>query len=219
MNGYVPQRISTHAVENSLNGQTITDAVAWTYQLEGHEVYVISFPTIQLTWCYDIATQMWHKWLYTNNLGQYERCRGNCAAVFQGYVLVGDYSNGKIYHLDRNVYTDDGQNVKRLRRAVHLTTDLQRQYFEELQLQFQPGVGLSTGQGDDPQAMLRWSSDGGSTWSNEHWTTIGKIGKYTNRAIWRRLGTARDRIFEVTVSDPVKAVIISANLKMTAGEN
>ena len=219
MNGYIPQRISTHAVENSLNGKTITDAVAWTYQLEGHEVYVISFPTLQLTWCYDIATQMWHKWLYTNNLGQYERCRGNCAAVFQGYVLVGDYSNGKIYHLDRNVYTDDGQNVKRLRRAVHLTTDLQRQYFEELQLQFQPGVGLSTGQGDDPQAMLRWSSDGGSTWSSEHWTTIGKIGKYTNRAIWRRLGTARDRIFEVSVSDPVKAVIVSANLKMTAGEN
>ena len=219
MNGYVPQRISTHAVENSLTGQTITDAVAWTYQLEGHEVYVISFPTLQLTWCYDIATQMWHKWLYTNNLGQYERCRGNCAAVFQGYNLVGDYSNGKIYHLDRNIYTDDGQNVKRMRRAPHLTVDLQRQYFEELQLQFQPGVGLSTGQGNDPQAMLRWSSDGGSTWSNEHWTTIGKIGKYTNRAIWRRLGTARDRIFEVTVSDPVKAVIVSANLKMTAGEN
>jgi len=219
MNGYVPQRISTHAVENSLNGRTITDAVAWTYQLEGHEVYVISFPTLQLTWCYDIATGMWHKWLYTNNLGQYERCRGNCAAVFQGYVLVGDYSNGKIYHLDRNVYTDDGQHVKRLRRAPHLTTDLQRQYFEELQLQFQPGVGLDVGQGEDPQAMLRWSSDGGSTWSSEHWTTIGKIGKYTNRAIWRRLGTARDRIFEVTVSDPVKAVIVSANLKMTAGEN
>lgn len=219
MNGYVPQRISTHAVENSLNGRTITDAVAWTYQLEGHEVYVISFPTLQLTWCFDIATGMWHKWLYTNNLGQYERCRGNCAAVFQGYVLVGDYSNGKIYHLDRNVYTDDGQNVKRLRRAPHLTTDLQRQYFEELQLQFQPGVGLDTGQGQDPQAMLRWSSDGGSTWSNEHWTSIGKIGKYTNRAIWRRLGWSRDRIFEVTVSDPVKAVIISANLKMTAGEN
>ena len=219
MNGYVPQRISTHAVENSLTGQTITDAVAWTYQLEGHEVYVISFPTLQLTWCYDIATQMWHKWLYTNNLGQYERCRGNCAAVFQGYNLIGDYSNGKIYHLDRNIYTDDGQNVKRMRRAPHLTVDLQRQYFEELQLQFQPGVGLSTGQGNDPQAMLRWSNDGGSTWSNEYWTTIGKIGKYTNRAIWRRLGTARDRIFEVSVSDPVKAVIISANLKMTAGEN
>ena len=227
MNGYVPQRISTHAVENSLTGQTITDAVAWTYQLEGHEVYVISFPSINLTWCYDVATGMWHKWLYTNNLGQYERCRGNCAAVFQGYVLVGDYANGKIYRLDRNIYTDDGQYVKRIRRAPHLTTDLQRQYFEELQIQFQPGVGLSgittpldqEVVGADPQAMLRWSSDGGSTWSNEHWTSIGQIGKYTNRAIWRRLGWSRDRIFEVTVTDPVKAVIVSANLKMTAGEN
>jgi hypothetical protein len=219
MNGYVPERISTHAVENSLSGKTITDAVAWTYQIEGHEVYVISFPSIQLTWCYDIASKMWHKWLYTNNLGQYERCRGNCAAVFQGYVLVGDYSNGKIYHLDKNIYTDDGQNVRRLRRAPHLVADFQREYFDELQIQFQPGVGLSTGIGEDPQAMLRWSNDGGSTWSNEHWTSIGRMGKYTNRAIWRRLGTARDRIFEVSVSDPVKCVIVSANLKATQGEN
>jgi hypothetical protein len=219
MNGYVPERISTHAVENSLSGKTITDAVAWTYQIEGHEVYVISFPSIQLTWCYDIASKMWHKWLYTNNLGQYERCRGNCAAVFQGYVLVGDYSNGKIYYLDKNIYTDDGQNVRRLRRAPHLVADFQREYFDELQIQFQPGVGLSTGIGEDPQAMLRWSNDGGSTWSNEHWTSIGRMGKYTNRAIWRRLGTARDRIFEVSVSDPVKCVIVSANLKATQGEN
>jgi hypothetical protein len=219
MNGYVPQRISTHAVENSLTNQTITDAVAWTYQLEGHEVYVISFPSIQLTWCYDVASGMWHKWLYTNNLGQYERCRGNCAAVFQGYVLVGDYSNGKIYHLDKNVYTDDGQNVKRLRRAPHLVSDFQRQYFEELQIQFQPGVGLVTGTGENPQAMLRWSNDGGSTWSNEYWTSIGRIGRYLNRAIWRRLGMARDRIFEVVVTDPVKCVIVSANLKASQGEN
>jgi hypothetical protein len=219
MNGYVPTRISTHAVENSLTNQTVSDAVAWTYQLEGHEVYVISFPSIQLTWCYDVATQMWHKWLYTNNLGQYERARGNCCAQFQGLVMVGDYSNGKIYKLDRDNYTDDGQQVTRLRRAPHLVADFQRQYFDELQIQFQPGVGLSTGQGDNPQAMLKWSDDGGSTWSNEHWVTVGAIGKYANRAIWRRLGWARDRVFEVSISDPVKAVIVSANLKLSAGEN
>jgi len=219
MNGYVPTRISTHAVENSLTNQVVSNAVAWTYQLEGHEVYVISFPSINLTWCYDVASGMWHKWLYTNNLGLYERARGNCCAQFQGLVLVGDYSNGKIYKLDPLNYTDDGQHVRRLRRAPHLVADFQREYFDELQIQFQPGVGLSTGQGQNPQAMLRWSDNGGSTWSNEHWTTIGLIGKYANRAIWRRLGTARDRVFEVSISDPVKAVIISANLKSTVGEN
>jgi hypothetical protein len=227
MKGYIPTRISNHAVENSITNQYVDDAIAWTYQLEGHECYVVSFPTLELTWAYDLASGMWHKWLYTNNDGTYTRHRGNCCAVFQGMVLVGDYQDGSIYELDKNNYTDNGQYTRRLRRAPHLVTDLQRQYFDELQIQFQPGVGL-TGittplnnevVGADPQAMLRWSNDGGSTWSSEHWTSIGKIGKYKNRAIWRRLGWARDRVFEVVVSDPINAVIISANLKATAGEN
>ena len=133
--------------------------------------------------------------------------------------MVGDYENGKIYQLNNEVYTDNGNTIRRLRRCPHLVSDLQRQYFAEMQIQFQPGVGLQTGQGDDPQSMLRWSSDGGSTWSNEHWVTIGKVGKYNNRAIWRRLGWSRDRIYEVAVSDPIKAVIVSANLKAEGGEN
>lgn len=264
MNGYQPQRISTHAVENSLIGQPIDDAIAWTYQLEGHEVYVVTFPSIGqgLTWAYDGTTQMWHKWLYTNTDGSYSRHRGNCCCVFQGMVVVGDYANGKLYMVDKSNYTDDGQKVRRLRRAPHLVTDLQRQYFEELQLQFQPGVGLgglsiqapatarfvadpyviyadasliigametvqignyaSINQNTPttlPQAMLRWSNDGGSTWSREYWTTIGQQGRYKNRAIWRRLGQARDRVFEVSITDPVKAVIVSANLKASEGEN
>ena len=222
MNGYFPERISTHAVETTLVNQNVSDAIAWTYQLEGHEVYVVTFPSIGdngLTWAFDNTTSLWHKWLYRNNQNEYERHRGNCCAFFNQQVLVGDYENGKIYQLSRNYYTDDGQPIRRIRRAPHITSDLQRQYFHELQIQFQPGVGLSTGQGDDPQAMLRWSNDGGSTWSNEYWTTIGKQGKYLNRAIWRRLGFSRDKVFEVSISDPVKAVIISANLKAEAGEN
>ena len=260
MNGYIPQRISTHAVENTLVNQNIDDAISWTYQLEGHECYVVTFPSINLTWVYDATTTMWHKWLYVNNSNQYSRHRGNCSAVFQGMVLCGDYENGRIYELDPDNYTDDGQMIRRLRRAPHLTADLQRQYFDELQLQFQPGVGTTglsvtfptfyltdpyiisadgylvigptdvniIGNGSKinpidtttyPQAMLRWSNDGGSTWSREYWVTIGQIGKYKNRAIWRRLGMARDRIFEVVVTDPVKAVIVSANLKGSTGDN
>ena len=220
MNGYIPQRISTHAVENTLVNKYVDDAIAWTYQLEGHECYVISFPTIDITWVYDITTGMWHKWLATDPLtGQYTRHTGNCSAVFQGKVVVGDIDDGHIYTLDPNTYTDDGVEIRRLRRCPHLVTDLQRQYFDELQIQFQPGVGNSTDPGFSPQAMLRWSNDGGSTWSNEHWTTIGQIGAYKNRAIWRRLGWSRDRVFEVVVTDPVKAVIISANLKASEGES
>jgi len=228
MNGYFPQRISTHAVENTLVNQTISDAVAYTYQLEGHECYVVSFPTLELTWVYDGATQLWHKWLWTDTQNNYKRHRSNCGALFQNQFLVGDYENGQIYRLDPNNYTDNGTHIRRMRRCPHLVADFQRQYFDELQIQFQPGIGLQgietfpLGDNDigiNPQAMLRWSNDGGSTWSNEHWAGIGKVGKYQNRIIWRRLGQARDRIYEVVVTDPVKAVIVSANLKASVGEN
>ena len=227
MEGYIPKRISTHAVENTLVNQVVSDAVAFTYQLEGHEVYVISFPTIDITWAFDITTDMWHKWLWCDNTNTYHRCRANCSAVFQNMVLVGDWQNGQIYELDPNNFTDNGQNVRRLRRAPHLVTDLQRQFFDEFQIQFQPGVGTTgtslpldtTRTTTYPQAMLRWSNDGGSTWSREYWVTIGQEGKYKNRAIWRRMGTARDRVYEVVVTDPVNAVIVSANLKASEGEN
>ena len=217
MNGYTPTRISTHAVENTLVNQYIADARAWTYQLEGHEVYVVSFPTLDLTWAFDISTGMWHKWLWVDSQNVFHRHRGNCHASFQGLNLVGDHTNGQIYMLDPNNYTDSGDEIRRIRRAPHLISDYQRQYFAELQIHFQPGVGLPDGSA--PQAMLRWSDDGGSTYSNEHWTTIGVQGAYKNRAIWRRLGQSRDRIFEVVVTDPINAVITAANLKAEAGDN
>lgn len=217
MNGYVPTRISTHAVENSIEGGYIADARAWTYLIEGHEVYVVSFPTLDLTWAYDISTNMWHKWLWVDSKNVYHRHRGNCHSHFQGINLVGDHSNGQIYMLDPKNYTDNGNEIRRLRRAPHLISDYQRQYFHEFQIHFQPGVGLPDG--SQPQAMCRWSDDGGSTWSNEHWCSIGTQGAYKNRAIWRRLGQSRDRIFEVVVTDPINAVITAANLKADAGSN
>ena len=228
MNGYFPQRISTHAVENTLVNQSVSDAIAYTYQIEGHECYVITFPSLDLTWVYDISTALWHKWLWVDSNNVYHRHRSNCSAVFQGLVLVGDYQNGQIYQLDPTNFTDDSEPIRRVRRCPHLVTDLQRQYFDEFQIQFQPGVGLegitnpplnAETVGANPQAMLRWSNDGGSTWSNEYWSSIGLVGKYKNRIIWRRLGMARDRVFEVVVTDPVFACIISANLKASVGDN
>lgn len=217
--GYQFKQISTHAVTNDLLGQVISDAVAYSYQIEGHEFYVVSFPTADKTWVYDLSTELWHKWLSVDSFNVYHRHRSNCSIQFQGLTLVGDYSNGKIYALDNAVYSEAGATIRRLRRVPHLVSDFKRQFFNELQIQFQPGVGLVTGQGADPQAMLRWSNDGGSTWSSEHWVTIGAIGRYKNRAIWRRLGSARDRIYEAVVTDPIKAVIISANLDASAGDN
>jgi hypothetical protein len=73
--------------------------------------------------------------------------------------------------------------------------------------------------GYDPQVMLRWSDDGGHTWSNEHWRSMGKIGAFGYRTIWRRLGMTmkiRDRVYEVSGTDPVKLAIMGAELQISS---
>lgn len=220
MNGYQPVRISTHAVEAAIaRYSVISDAIAWTYQQAGHEFYMLTFPSADVTWCYDLATQLWHRRAWRDSRNVYHRHRGNCSAVFGGQVIVGDYQNGIIYAFSQTNYTDNGDTIACMRRCRHLTEDLNRVFYSDLQIQFQPGVGLVTGQGSDPQAILRWSDDGGFTWSSDHYAKLGKMGAYKNRAIWRQLGQARDRIFEVVVTDPVYRVVVSANLNAMAGAN
>lgn len=218
MVGYQPKRISTFAVEAALaNYSTVSDAIAYSYQQAGHEFYVITFPTADVTWCFDLSTSLWHKraWRDANNV--LHRHRSNCATLFNGKIIVGDYQNGNLYELSRSTYTDNGDIIPCIRRAPHLVKDYDRVFYQSLQLYFQPGVGIQSGQGSNPQAMLEWSDDGGSTFGNQHWTSIGKAGKYKNRAIWRQLGTARDRIFQVTITDPVNRVLVSAELQAQPG--
>lgn len=456
MNGYAPERISNFAVENAINNYpTVSDAIGFSYQQAGHEFYVLTFPSADVTWVFDIASGLWHKRSWIDSNGKFHRHRANCCAFFQGQVIVGDWQNGMLYKFDQFNYTDNGNTIRCMRRGKHSTADLKRIFYNSLQLQFQPGVGLTgnsvasginlipqlgsqtgeyvstpnapanqiTGdiefiayvaantwaagkaqpivaklqnsninwsydfivtlsgklaiqtspdgtigsvvtsvssvlvpaadgsgiwlrgtlkvnngaggntatfyisnqspttvlgeivwtqlgtpvinagttsifsgtsiveissllggagtlfsgdiyavyvfngiggpwgvsmvandgavgassftsklsgevwtihqlvagvpsvkgnyvpatQGADPQAMLKWSDDGGSTWSNEHLVSLGKKGAYKNRALWRQLGQARDRIFEVAVTDPVYRVLVSAELIATPG--
>lgn len=213
-----PQRISTFAIENAIQSYSVTsDAVAYTYTQSGHEFYVLTFPTEDVTWVYDLATQMWHRRAWRDGNNVFHRHRSNCAIPFNDEILVGDWQNGKVYALSQTTYTDDGATLPCVRRVPHITSDLKRMFFSDLQVQFQPGVGIQTGQGSDPECILRWSNDGGFTWGNDHILKLGKAGQYRNRAICRRLGYARDRVFEIEMSDPVYRVVVSANLNAEAG--
>jgi hypothetical protein len=219
-NGYTGIRISTHAIEYAIAQYgNISDAVAYTYQQEGHSFYVLTFPTGDATWVYDASTQAWHERAgWNTTLGEFTRHRSNCQCNFGGNTVVGDYLNGNIYTLDLGVYADNGAIQKWLRswRALPTGTNtLKRTAQHSLQLDCESGTGLNTGQGSDPEIMLRWSDDGGHTWSNEHLSKMGKIGQYYRRVFWRRLGMTmqlRDRVYEVSQTDPVKAVIVGAEL-------
>lgn len=217
-NGYSGERISTHAVEWQIQQYAdLTDAIAYTYQQDGHSFYVLIFPTANTTWVYDLATQAWHERAGFVD-GAFTRHRSNCQMAFNHEIVVGDFENGNIYAFDLDDYTDNGSIQKWLRTWRALgpgKNDLKRTAQHSLQLDVESGVGLNTGQGSDPQVMLRWSDDGGHTWSNEHWASIGKIGQYYKRVFWRRLGMTlkiRDRVYEVSGTDPVKIAIMGAEL-------
>ena len=217
-NGYTGQRISTHAIEYAIAQYgNISDAIAYTYQQEGHAFYVLTFPTGNATWVYDVSTQAWHERAGWDN-GVFVRHRSNCQCNFVGNTIVGDFENGNIYKLSLDVYADNGDIQKWLRSWRALPTgqnNLKRTAHHSLQLNCESGVGLNDGQGSDPQAMLRWSDDGGHTWSSEHWATMGKIGAYYQRVFWRRLGMTlklRDRVYEVSGTDPVKIAVMGAEL-------
>ena len=219
-NGYTGVRVSTHAIEYAIAQYgNISNAVAYTYQQEGHAFYVLTFPTANATWVYDVSTQAWHERAgWDTNLGQFTRHRSNCQCNFGGNTVVGDYENGNIYTLDLSVYTDNGGIQKWLRSWRALPTganNLKRTAQHSLQLDCESGTGLVTGQGSNPEIMLRFSDDGGHTWSNEHLSQMGKIGEYYRRVFWRRLGMTlklRDRVYEISQTDPVKAVIVGAEL-------
>jgi len=217
--GYTGKRVSTHAVEFAIqNYSAIDDAIGYSYQQEGHSFYVLSFPTDGKTWAYDVATNKWHERAALAS-GLLTRHRSNCQMKFADEVLVGDYVDGRVYAFDLDVYADDGTISKWLRSWRALgpgQNNLKRTAHHSLQLDCESGVGLIVGaQGEDPQVNLRWSDDGGHTWSSYHARSMGEIGVTGYRVIWRRLGMTtklRDRVYEVSGTDPVKIQIMGAEL-------
>lgn len=161
-NGYTGQRMSTHAVEWQIQQYPdISDAIGYTYQQDGHSFYVLIFPTANTTWVYDVSTQAWHERAGFDS-GAFTRHRSNCQMAFNGAVVVGDYQNGNVYSFDLTNYSDNGQIQKWLRSWRALKpgeNNLKRSTQHSLQLDCDTGVGLNSGQGSDPQVMLRWSDD------------------------------------------------------------
>jgi hypothetical protein len=220
---YNYKRVSTHAIEKAIASYPlVSDAFGFGYEDEGHLFYVLTFPTADITWVLDLTTGLWHQRLsYDESTGQFHRHRSNCFANFQNLRLVGDYQSGQVHHMSRTFFDDAGEPLVALRRCPHVWSkeDRKRISMSALQIEFAPGVGLQTGQGNDPQAMLRWSDDGGATFGTEHWAAIGKAGRYKNRAMWRRLGgNTRDRVFEVRLSDPIYRDVVGATLFLNGSE-
>ena len=217
--GYAPEVISNHAVAQAMQTySTIADAVGYAFEFNKHGWYVLSFPTANATWVYDLTTGMWTQWDYWNmSTGQSEAFLGRWHAYAFGKHLMLDWKSGNVYEFSATTYDDNGSVIRWLRRSPHIDTALNRNFYHALRVGVATGVGLSSGQGSDPLMLLRWSDDGAKTWSNQLEQYMGKIGESNKNVEFNRLGSGRLRVFEISGSDPVPVALRSADLRFTPG--
>jgi hypothetical protein len=223
LESYSPSIVSSPAISYQLQQLAKTDdAIGMAHIWNGHAFYVLTFPTAKRTFVYDLTasamagTPLWHE-LSSYPLNSENRWRGNALLQSGDVTYIGDYSNGWIYTLDEDTHTDNLQPMKRIWTTSSVQdVDLRRVLFHhELELEVEPGVG--TNDEELPEVAMQYSDDGGKTWSNELWESIGSIGEYKNRARWHGLGESRNRIYMFTISDDVKVEVVGVYLRATMG--
>jgi hypothetical protein len=203
--GFQPQRVSTSAIEAIWRSySTVGDAVSYTYVDQGHEFWVVTFPSGNATWCYDRTAGYWHRRGWWNGSSN-DRQRGMFHAWCFGEHIVGDWSTGALYAMDMAFYTDNGTQITRSRAArLPSTKAADWSYLHKFRLIAENSGAI------DPS--LDYSLDGGETFIGARTTAppfvAGAFGYYD----WRRLGRHRDRVLRITITAALKVALIEASV-------
>lgn len=214
LSGFRLQALSSMEIDFLLNQYTtVGDCKAFGYMLGGHPMLYMTFPSAQKSWEFDQASNAWAERQDTNG----NRHWAQKFETFLSRQLVSDYRNGNIYEIDSSVYDDNGSQIPMEIWSKHIWNDDKYLTIPQIQVDIESGVGLTMGQGVNPQIMLEVSKDGGQTFTAVAWASMGAIGAYTQRVIWRRLGRARDWVLKLRVTDPVKRIITGASAEIVGG--
>jgi hypothetical protein len=199
--GYSSQVVSNQMFDRATAIMTTyADAIGFSYRLNGHVFYQITFPTADQTWVFDNNTGLLHERQSWKSGSGYGRHRANCYCLHKGKHYVGDFENGTIYQMDSGYYSDNGEEIVRTAHMKEVDGGRQRIFFPSMQIVAEAGVGSSV---LDPTIALQFSGDGGHVWSSELYATVGKVGEYTKRALWNRLGSGYRRMYKITMTDSV----------------
>lgn len=215
LTGYDATPVSTSEVEwrlkNEVAAGDLANGTAMAYTTNGHTMYRLSFANLTLS--YDTTENVWNDETSGAAGGRF---KGQYGALIAGTFYVSDYAAQKVYKQLDNVYTDDGDVISREVITKHSFVDEDRTSLDALCLDLETGVGLTLGQGVDPQVMLKLSRDRGHTWGNEMTRSFGKIGEYVSTVWWNSLGRGRDLVSWFKITDPVKTVMTNVLYKVRA---
>lgn len=205
---YSVEELSSSGIATIIQGlDKIDDAIGFCYQQNDHAFYVLTFPTANRTFAVELATKQWHELAWTNADGNFNRHRANCAAFVNNEVVVGDWQNGNIYHLDSQAFTDAGIPITRLRTVPHMLADGRRMRINQFMADLQGGTLTSAIPDNPPKVFLRVSVDRGGSFGNAVQGNFGAAGDYGQFPFWRNLGYARDFVFELSWSEPINTAL------------
>ncbi len=212
--GYVPRRVSTPDLDRKLQETSDpTTLHALVFEHPGHTCWAIIGP--DFCWVYDLTTGFWHE------RASYLQptWNGRCSARFKGEWIVGHASDGVIYRIDDR-YRKEGDKplVMRLRSGQNAAFP-NRLVIPRADFNFAVGQGIGNGEQPietDPQCWIRYSKDGGNTFSTPVWRPLGRQGEYGTRVNINRLGLTGPMgiVYELSISDPVYATLLSATMEV-----
>lgn len=208
--GATPERISDHGIETRIK---TGDLAAWTFPIEGHRFYVLR--STAGTFAYDFATGQWSEFASAGRANW----RAHVGVAVNGEVFAGDDASGAIWRLDTTAAADHGATMQRIFTAGVLHNGAPVPC-NNLMVDASVGqTALLSGQGSDPLIEMRFSRDGGNTWSDWDAASLGAQGQYRTRAAWRRLGLIDrpGRVFEFRVTDPAPWQLSGVRMNEIAG--
>lgn len=222
LSGYQPIPVSTDAINYRMSQLYLYDAFGYCYSEAGHVFYVLTFPTSNATFVYDMMTKMWHERssYQVSQPNMVNRHVSNCYARFAGYHIVGDWQTQNLYIMADNIYSDNGNPIVSfvIAPCVYDKDEMNNVFITKLIIDAETGVGLDGGSSTDtsdsdgvtnPMTTLSWSNDEGHKWSSEYPAAMGKTGQYKIRLKWRRVGYSRNKVFKLQMSDKVKKILIN----------
>jgi hypothetical protein len=218
--GYDVAEISTPYIVGQIQSyDTVADAIGFCFQGEDHSFYALIFPTVNKGWLYDLTTKQWTEWGVLDAQGNIDRPRANCCMFAFGKILVGDFENGQIIQLSFTTYTDLGKPIWRLRTFMHMVKTLNRITYKQFIAYMEAATANPPEPDIDFPVFLRWSDDGGITYGQPVRQYLGQGGKFNKQVYWNRLGMARDRMFELTWSEPFNTALNGAYVDVEDAES
>ena len=207
---YQPASLSTPQMNYLFSNYTTTsDAFAMTYRQAGHECYVLTFPTQNITWVYDAVTKEWHQW-GSSTSGKH--IATSIASYLGKNIMATTASDGVIYELSPTVYLDNTSPIYRERTSHHVMAEKQRIPIAELRIDLEAGTSTTISRNSTLSASFGAGDASITTVATTSVAANETVVVQLDNGGWHLSTVAASAVATLVMTDPLTSPAASGNL-------